>query len=83
MPSYPTLEGAYIANKPTVLSTVGPSVFLKTSDNKNWLWESNNQNMLSLSLQNNQCIFTTYYNNGQWPVADEYGYWAILVTSTS
>lgn len=83
MPSYPTLEGAYIANKPTVFSTVGPSVFLKTFGNNNWLWESNNQNMLSPSLQNDQCIFTTYYNNGQWPVADEYGYWAILVTSTS
>ena len=41
MPSYPTLEGVYIANKPIVLSTVGPSVFLKTFDNNNWLWESN------------------------------------------
>lgn len=41
MPSYPTLEGVYITNKPTALSTVGPSVFLKTFSNNNWLWESN------------------------------------------
>lgn len=41
MPSYPTLEGVYITNKPTAFSAVGPSVFLKTFSNNNWLWESN------------------------------------------
>ena len=83
MPTLPTLEGAYITNKPNVWSASGPSIFLKTFNGSNWLWESPGMGTLSPVLQNNQCIFTTNYNNGQWSIADEYGYWAILVTDIS
>lgn len=81
--SLPTLVGAYAANMPNAFAPSGPSIFLKTLFNNNWIWETPSLGTLSATLQNNQCVFTTIYNGGQWPVSDDYGYWAFLVTSTS